>query len=234
MSGGTLPNSQLTGPGFDGEVLLDVIGQVITHSTQLLMPKCILTGGGVGHIISVLIHQSLTHYDHAVAVFLQNILYILHKLVLGERKFRKVNEVGSIVGIILALCKGGPCRNPSGISTHHFDDGNQIVLTHRFVVEGRFLDHGTEIFNHTAVAWAVVGGNQVVINGLGHSNYPQSIALALGKFGNFIGGILGVISSAVKEVADIVGFKNFEDTLILLVALKLKAAGTQSRSWGVA
>ena len=47
---------------------------------------------------------------------------------------------------------------------------------------------------------------------------PAGHALALGKFGYFIGGILGVISSAVKEVADIVGFKNFEDTLILLVA----------------
>ena len=142
--------------------------------------------------------------------------------------------MGSIVGIILALCKGGPCRNPSGISTHYFDDGNQIVLTHRFVVEGRFLHHRAKVFNDASVARAVVGGNQVVINGLGHSNYPQGIALALGKFRNFIGCILGVISSAVKEVADIVGFKNFEDTLILLVALKFKAAGTQSRSWGVA
>ena len=80
----------------------------------------------------------------------------------------------------------------------------------------------------------MIGGNQVIIYGLGDSNHPQCITFALSKFGNFISSVLGVITTAVKEIANVVCLKNFEDTLILLIGFKFKATSSKCRSRSVA
>ena len=80
----------------------------------------------------------------------------------------------------------------------------------------------------------MVGDRKVVVDGLGHTHHAQVVAAFDRLQMNLVRGVLGIVAARVEKVADIVGFKDLEETVHvfgrlfgLLVEINLVAAGAQ-------
>ena len=71
----------------------------------------------------------------------------------------------------------------------------------------------------------MIRGDQVVVDRLGNPDHPQCVILLLSKLRNLVSGILRIIPAGIKEIADVVSFENFDDTLVVLFSLELETAG---------
>ena len=85
-----------------------------------------------------------------------------------------------------------------------------------------------------AVARAVVGDGQVVVDRLRHADDAQLIALLLGQLRDLVGRVLGVVAADVEEIADVVGLEDLQDPLEILLLLQLVAARAERGPRGVA
>ena len=98
------------------------------------------------------------------------------------------------------------------------------VLIHLHAGGGDILGGGGE-------AGAVVGAEQVVVNGLGHAHDAALIAHLLHILGDLVAGVHGVVAAVVEEVADIVLLEYLQDALVIGVIHigvgQLIAAGSQ-------
>src|ERR1051325_1561331 len=54
---------------------------------------------------------------------------------------------------------------------------------------------------------------EIVVNGLRHADDAHFIAALHGALVDFIGGVLGIVATGVKEVANVVGLQNLEHSL---------------------
>src|SRR5690606_6220930 len=144
---------------------------------------------------------------------LQHATDVLEDFFLVEGNLGQENEVRRIVRVVAALGEGGTGGNPAGGTAHDLDDRNEIALAHGLGVAGDFTHGGGEILDHAAVAGAVVGGGQVVVDRLRHADDAELVALFLGELGNLVGGILRVVAADVEEVADVVRLEDFEHAL---------------------
>ena len=80
----------------------------------------------------------------------------------------------------------------------------------------------------------MVGDRKVVVDGLGHTHHAQVVAAFDRLQMNLVRGVLGIVAARVEKVADIVGFKDLEETVHvfgrlfgLLAEINLVAAGAQ-------
>ena len=81
---------------------------------------------------------------------------------------------------------------------------------------------------------------KIVVNGLGHANDPQRISPFDRLFVNFMRGVLRIVSTRVKEKANVVCLKDFEQAIHVLGRLigicfeiDFVSAGTQGSCWRV-
>ena len=135
--------------------------------------------------------------------------------------------------MVAALGERGTGGNPTGGTAHDLDDGNEVALAHGLAVAGDFTDGGGEILDHAAVAGAVVGDRQIVVDRLRHTDNAELVALFLGEFGNLVGGVLRVIATDVEEVADVVRLEDLEHAFEILLLLELVTAGAEGGAGGV-
>jgi hypothetical protein len=136
--------------------------------------------------------------------------------------------------VVAALGQRGARGDPAGAAAHGLDDRDQVALAHRLVVAGDLPHGGGEVFDHAAVAGAVVGAGQVVVDRLRDADDAQLIALLLGQLGDLVGRVLGVVAADVEKVPDVVGLEHLEHPLEILLLLQLVAAGAQGGARGVA
>ena len=101
------------------------------------------------------------------------------------------------------------------------------MLTHGGVVAGDFPNRRGNVLDDRAVARAVVGDHQIVVDRLWHPDDPQLVALLLGELGDLVGGILRVVSARVEEIANVVGLEYLEHPLEIGLLLQLVAHRTQ-------
>ena len=151
-----------------------------------------------------------------------------------QKRFFLKYDVRGVFGLVAALgdaCAGG---YPSGVSAHHFDYRNEVVVAHGFVVERKLPDGGGEIFDDAAVAGAVVGDGKVVIYRLGDPYDAHIVTLGCGFFLDFFGGVLRVVAADVKEKSDVVRLEYFDDAREVLFAPELVAAGSEGGARRVA
>ena len=205
----------------------DDFGEGVAGTTELGVTEGIRGGVG-GHVIAVLIDETLGDDDLAELLALEDALYVFDALGLIEGDLGKVDEVGRILRVILALGESSSGGDPTGTATHDLDDGDEIALTHGLVIGGDFADAGGDVFDGAGVAGAVVGAGQVVIDGLGHADHAELVALGLGELGDFVGGVLGVVATDVEEVADVVGLEDLKDAIKVGLFLEFETAGAES------
>ena len=72
--------------------------------------------------------------------------------------FRQQDDVRR-VGIltIFATSQNRGSSEPASVAAHNFEDGNEIVLSHRRIVQGHFAHGGGEVLSDRTITWAVVG-----------------------------------------------------------------------------
>src|SRR5206468_4659522 len=104
--------------------------------------------------------------------------------------------------------------NPTRAAPHHFNKTAGTVMGRHAADIGRnFHDRRAIVFNDRAVTGAMVGVRQVIINRFGNAVDAQLVSAGDGLLVNFVGGILGIVAADIKEVADVVGFKNVEEPI---------------------
>ena len=139
------------------------------------------------------------------------------------------------VGRVAPLGQDGAGGDPARRAAHHLDDAaGAVVGGHAADVQADLHDGGGVVLDDRAVARAVVGVGQVVVNGLGHADDAHVVAALDGFLVDLVGGVLGVVAADVEEVADVVGLEHLEQPvhvlgglLRLLLEINLVAAGAQ-------
>ncbi|OPZ67313.1 MAG: hypothetical protein BWY82_02830 [Verrucomicrobia bacterium ADurb.Bin474] len=122
--------------------------------------------------------------DHHEAVFLlgEHAADVFEILIHREGDFRQIDQVWRAGRIIAEFGEGCPCRDPSGVAAHDFENVDQVVLAHSFVVLGYFTHQRRNVFDHAAVSRAVVRSHQVIVDGLWDTNHTERIVALLCEF----------------------------------------------------
>src|SRR5262249_57014358 len=94
------------------------------------------------------------------------------------------------------------------VPAHRLGDRHRIEGVHRFGVAAGFHDAGREVLGHAAIAGAMVGADQIVVDRLGHADHAHFVTFTLSEAIDLVGGIHGVVAADVEEIADIVGGKD--------------------------
>ena len=139
------------------------------------------------------------------------------------------------------ICGGSPgpfagqaagCRDPARVAAHDFEDEHLgRGLRHRQYVEGRFLGRHRDVFRDRAEARAVVRDGQVIVDGLRDTQALNREAHLARDLRHLVCRIHRVVAAVVKEVADVMCPKHFDQALVLgpvlLDALELVTCRTE-------
>ena len=234
MSATALEEAELNAANLHIQLLLDHIGQHSSQAAQLSMAKAISSGGlGLGNKGTVSVVDTLGDSHHAVALLLVNPLDISHKLIHIEISLRHINEVGA--GAVSSSETSGSSK-PTGMTAHDLDDADHTGVIDPGVMINLHAGGGN-ILGSRSVAGAVVGAEQVVINGLGHAHHTALIANLLHILADLVAGVHRVVAAVIEEIANIVLLEDLQDSLVVRVIhiriRHLVAAGAQSRRGGV-
>jgi hypothetical protein len=73
-----------------------------------------------------------------------------------------------------------------------------------------------------------LGIPNIVVDRLRHTDRAQLNPLSFCQFGNFVGGVHGVVSAIVEEITDVMGLENlyYPPEILLLMRLEFVAAGS--------
>ena len=122
------------------------------------------------------------------------------------------------------------------MAAHDLDDADHAGVIH----SGILIDlhaAGGNILGGGGEAGAVVGSEQVVVDGLGHAHHAALIADLLHVLADLVAGVHGVVAAVVEEIAHIILAENLENTAVVGVILagisQLVAAGAQRGGRGV-
>ena len=229
-----LEEGELNAPDLSAGLLLDHTGQQSRQTAQLSVSEAVGGGGlGLRDEGAVGVVDALRHGHDAVAVFLVNGVHIGQELVHVEVHLGQVDQVGRAARY---TGQSGGASQPAGVTAHDLNDGHHTGVIHPGVLV--YLSAGGgDILGGGGEAGAMVGAEQVVVNGLGHTHDAALVAHLLHILGNFVAGVHGVVAAVVEEVAHIVFFENLQDTLVVGVVLvgvrNLIAAGAQLGGGGV-
>ena len=230
---GSLGDAEFGGASFDArDIGFDETLEEVGGAAELGVSESVRGFSG-GHVVAIGINEPFAHHNEAVFFTLQGALHVGDEFLVREGHLRKQNDVGRIVRKVPAFSEGGSGGDPASVAAHDFEDGHKIALAHGLVVAAHLADGGGHVFDHGTVAGAVVGDGKVVIDGLGDTDDAEIVALFLGKLGDLVGGVLGIVAASVEKVADILRFEDFEHALEIGLVLELVAASAESRTGSV-
>ena len=191
-------------------------------------------GLGLGYEGAVRIVDALGNRYQAVALLFVDLLDVREELLHVEVGLRQVNQIRAC-----AHCgrKTSSAGQPARVTAHDLHDAD-----HAGVVYARVLIDlhagGRDILGSGSKARAVVGAEQVVVDGLRDAHDAALIAGLHHILGNLIAGIHGVVAAIVEEIADVVLLKDLKDALVIGVVhirvSQLVAAGAECGGRGVA
>ena len=149
---------------------------------------------------AVFIMNALGYTDDNVAVFLKGSINFLEKFLYIEIRFRKINEKWIVSDVF--PCKGSGSGEPASVTSHDLDDGGRFFLIDTGV-QGDLTDSGSHVTGSASEAWGMVRIYKVIINGLRLAEDTDVAADLFGIAGKLADGIHGIISSDIKEPADV-------------------------------
>ena len=234
MCAAALQQIQLNTANLGVGLFFDDLSQNGGQSAHLRVAKAIsLSNLGLGHKTAVGIVDALRHSYQAVTFFGIDTLDVLDKLCHIKIGLRQINEVGACA--VFAGQSGGGGQ-PARVTAHdfHYDNHTGIVY---MGIKIYLHERGGDIFGGRSVAGAVIGAEEVVINGLWHAHYTALIAHRLHILVDLIAGIHGVVTTVIKEIPDIILLEDLQNLLVIRVVhggiSQLVAAGSKGRGGGV-
>ena len=188
---------------------------------------------GLGHKAAVLIVDTLGHSHDAVALFGVYTLDILNELGHAEVHLGQIDQIGACA---VFTGQGSGSGQPAGMAAHDLHHHDHTGVVH-MGVQVYFHHGGGDILGGRAEAGAVVGAEQIVVDGLGYTHDPALVAHGLHVLIDLIAGIHGVVAAVIEEVADVVLLEHLQDAAIIgivhLGVRDLVAAGAQGGGGGV-
>ena len=168
-----------------------------------------------------LVGEALGDGDLTSAELAVDSLDVLEERRQTERHFRHVDQMRAVLAV--AAPQRRRRRQPAGLSTHHDIDLDPRQGRHVAVVADERRGHKA---SGAAVARAVVGHAQVVIDGLGDMEYPQLVVTVARHLVDDAGGVGRVVAANVEEIPNVVLGEDAKDVLAVGV-VGLVAAGAQ-------
>ena len=223
-----LQQAQLDAADLRAGALFHNAGQRRGQTAQLGMAEAVGRGSlRLGDEAAVGIVDALGDGDDAVLLLFIALGNVGDKLVHVEVDLRQIDEVAA--GLCLVGKRGGGGQ-PARVAAHALDDGDHAgVIDVR--VAGDFHDGRGDILGCGSVAGAVVGTEEVVVDGLGDTHDAALVADLLHILGDLVAGIHGVVAAVVAEIADVVLLEDLKNALVigivLIRVLDLVAAGAE-------
>ena len=126
----------------------------------------------------------------------------------------------------VALCKCGCGREPACVPAHDFDDGDWRGDAHGFGVSSRAHSGERDEAGCAAVAGAVVGEHEIVVDGFGYIDDAEGQTCRFRRLPDAVAGGRGVVAADDEPAADVVFAKRVQDRLHILV-VQLAAGRTE-------
>ena len=224
------------GAGFQVECALHHFGQFFSGPGEHGMAKGIQIGLISANFFAVGVLQAFAHHDDTVFQRVNGLLYAVQKSLFIQGNFGQQDNMRRIGR--LALGQDGAGSNPTGCAPHHLNDAaGAIIGGHAANIAADFHHGGGVVANDTAVAGAMVGVRQVVVDGLGHADDPQFIAAPLCLLVHLVGRVLRIVPASVKKITNVVRLKHIEHArdidgglFRLVLEIDLVTAGAQGSS----
>src|SRR5699024_6431542 len=188
VGGAALQQAQLDAAHLGAGLLLDHGSQVGSQAAQLGMAEAVGGRGlGLGNEGAVGIVDALGDGDHAVLVLFIAGSDVSQELVHVEVHLGDIDEVGAFAGKVGELRSSG---EPAGVATHALNNGDHAGVID-MAVAIHFHDGSGDILGSGGKAGAVVGTEEVVIDGLGHADDAAVISDLCHILGDLVAGIHG-------------------------------------------
>ena len=172
--------------------------------------------------------NALGDADYQVGCGLQGGAHLLDEGILVKGHLRQVDE-HRVVPLKLPGQHAGGCE-PSGVAAHDLHDGDRLLVVVHGGVDGDLPHGGGHVLGGASISRCVVCLHQVVVNGLGNADEADGTVHKSGVPGQLAHRVHGVVSSYIKEVADIQLLKASEQLRVhwvVQVLRQLVAAGAQ-------
>ena len=192
----------------------------------------VAVGLGFGDEVAVLVVDTFGNNHKALAGGVVDLLHVAQEALHVEINLGEVDEVGTGTGVGSQSGGGG---QPAGVTAHHLDDGHHTGVVAAGIV--LHFHHGSgDVLSSRGETGAVVGAEQVVVDGLGNAHHAALVTALLHELGNLVAGVHGVVATVVEEVAHVELLEGLQKLLVVgrihIRVLHLVAAGAQSRGGG--
>ena len=212
VRGAALQQAQLDAANLRAGLFLADIGQVRGQTAQLGMAEAVGRGGlRLGDEAAVGVVDALGDSDDAVAVLLVARGDVSDELVHVEVNFRQIDEVDAR---LLRVGERGGGGQPAGMTAHALNDGDLADVVDAGIA-GHFHRAGRDILGSGGVAGAVVGAEQVVVDGLGHAHDAALVADLVHILGDLVAGVHGVVAAVIAEITDVIFLEDLKDALVV-------------------
>ncbi len=190
-------------------------------------------GLSLGYEGTVCVVDALRYSYDNIVVLLPQCGNVFQELVHVKVNFRQVNQISRIAS---NGSQGSSACQPACVTAHDLDDGNLTLVVYVGILVN-FCDGSSDILSSRSEARAVIGAEQVVVDGLRNAHNAAVVANLLHILRDLVAGIHGVVTAVVEEVTNVILLEDLKDALIIGVVYvrisDLVAAGTQCRRRGV-
>ena len=199
------------------------------------MTETVGCGGlSLGNEGAVSVVDALGNSYQAVALLSVNLLHVSHELVHVEVGLGEVDEVGTSA---LSGSQTSSSGQPASVTAHDLNNTNHAGVVNASVLIDLHAG-SSDVLGSGSVARAVVGAEQVVVDGLRDAHNAAVVTGLHHELGDLVAGIHGVVTAVVEEVTNVILLEDLEDTLVIGIVnvgiSQLVTAGTESRRRGVA
>ena len=231
VASAALQGGKLNAAGLGVQIAGHHVGQIPGGAGQGFVAErvnCVHIVGQLADIAAISQFNAFGNSNHDGRLFFLHPLHFFHKAVYIKGNFGQADHIHALA--VLTLCQGGSGGQPARVTAHALDDGDHAgVVDVR--VAGDFHDGGRDILGGGRIARAVVGAEEIVVDGLGDAHDAALVADLLHILGDLVAGIHGVVAAVVAEIADIVLLEDLKNALVIGIVfirvLDLVAAGAE-------
>ena len=235
MSSAALQQAQLDAANLAAQLVLNGVSQHGSQTAELCMAEAVGSRGlSLGYEGAISVVDTLGNSYQAVALLVIDALYVSQELLHVEVGLRQVNQIRTCAH---SGSQTGSTGQPASVTAHDLYDADHAGVVYASILIDLHAG-SSDILGSGSEARAVVGAEQVIVDGLRNAHYAALVAGLHHILGNLVAGIHGVVAAVVEEVTDVVLLEDLEDALVIGVIniriSQLVAAGAQCRGRGVA
>ncbi|MNM75156.1 hypothetical protein D3C81_869320 [compost metagenome] len=164
----------------EAQLGLHPAGEVRRHAAQLGVAERVLDAAGIGDELAIGSVDAFAGHHDAEADLGHHLLHLgqENSLVIGA--FWKQDDLRRIVRVLAS--QAGRGSQPARMATHRFvDEDAGGGFGHRGHIQRRFAHRHGGVLRRRTEARAGVGDGKIVVDGLGHTNAGQRVAILLGQ-----------------------------------------------------